>query len=229
MATLTLEFSGFKNRPYVEFDEREICVNSLKKCTIDISSGEHKIFVCEKKYVFRWYWWLPLFNIYYMFLLLKQYRGNSLGYDGECVFALFNIICSNENAIVCIKRNEVSWEQTEMAADYTTLTIVSPNDILVKTCELDSKVRFRLKFNNVSPLCLLTLVYNLIFMISVVQNTVPLWEVLLGVGVDFYIVGFTAYRIYKTINEKSYSDLCDISRVIIKQLKNKKNKRHFKT
>ena len=101
-----------------------------------------------------------------MFLLLKQYRGNSLGYDGECVFALFNIICSNENAIVCIKRNEVSWEQTEMAADYTTLTIVSPNDILVKTCELDSKVRFRLKFNNVSPLCLLTLVYNLIFMIS---------------------------------------------------------------
>ena len=48
MATLTLEFSGFKNRPYVEFDEREICVNSLKKCTIDISSGEHKIFVCEK-------------------------------------------------------------------------------------------------------------------------------------------------------------------------------------
>lgn len=223
MATLNLEFSGFKNCPYVRLDGREIKFCSLKKCTIDVSHGEHEIFVCEKKYVFRWYWWVQLFNIYYMISLLKQYQGNSLGYDGECVFALFSVICSDDNTTIQIKRDTVSWERTKMSADYTKLTIISSKEILMKSCELNSDVCFRLKFNKISPLVLLTFIYNIIFIIGLLQNSMPLWEVLLGIAVDCYVVGFTIYKMYKAIVQKSFSQSCNISRVNIKNnLKNTK-------
>lgn len=217
MSNLVLEFHGFKFKPHVEIDGKKIRIKNSKQCQLQLGYGKHEIFICERRSVFHWYWWWPIFNLYYMLLLLKQYVGHSLGFDGECVFALFQITCFEEaQTIIRLQRKELSWDKTEKNADYNMLYIQSNEKIVLKQCSLNKNIRFRLKFNAISPLMLLILIFTLCIIIFRIKRILLLWELILSCAIDCCMIGFLIYKIYKTVKQDSFDQTCNISRIIIK-------------
>lgn len=48
---------------------------------IDLEEGEHTITISKDLILYRWYWWLTIFNFLYVVLRFKNYTGGCLGYD----------------------------------------------------------------------------------------------------------------------------------------------------
>ena len=219
MSILTLNFDNFKYRPYIKIDGKPVRVRSRKNCSFDVSVGVHEIFVCEKRSIFKWYWWIRIFNLFNMLLMLKGFGEHPLGYDGKCAFVTFCVDCPETKSQISIKikRNEVPWDRSDYSLDYTTFTIYTSENLRIKDYTLDSKQVFRLKFNAVAPMCMSALLVNLILINTFVENSMPIWEIWLSIVADCYLIGCSIYEIYKTKNQKSFEKSCNIPRVIIKK------------
>ena len=199
-------------------------MDAVNSCRFHVAPGAHTVFLCERKTIFRWYWWWPILNPWYMLLLLKQYSGHPLGFDGECLHALFRVECAEEKeTVIKFVRSEVSWEQTEAEADYTALSVWSSMPIIVQRYDLPKKIRFRLKFNQVSPLCALTLLYAFLLLLD--TNWIKdAWDMAITIALGCYLVAITGYKIYKIAKQKSFDEINRATRITFKNVSTKRRK-----
>ena len=218
MATLLLMFEGFRHKPYVKIDDHEIVVDASNRCRLSVSSGTNKIFLCEKKSLFRFYWWLPMLNLWRAFLLLKQqHQGHSLVFDGECVHALLRVECDeNEETVIKFIRKEISWEKAEAGAGYTTLSILSQARVFLQRSVPSSQMRFRLKCNQAAPYCILTLLYSLALLFFGPQIFSTVGEWVAGIAASCFVLGLAGFEIYKAVKQKSFEEVSKISRIHVK-------------
>ena len=221
MASLVLNFDKFVFKPYIKLDGKEIRFYSFyknKQCCLTLEPGIHEVVICEKRSIHKWYWWLQIFNLYYVFSMLKGLKGTQLGFDGDCVFASFRLMCCEEKkTVVKITRQEVCWESSDVNADYNMVYIKTNVEMVLTSYSISKKERFRLKFGAVSSLCFITVCFSIIVIIFSMQKKMSIWELFLNWGVEVYLIGLTSYKLYKTAKQKSFTQLCDISRITIRK------------
>lgn len=215
MAELCLRFEGFRTPPYVTVDGKEVRGFSSKLLCISLEKGRHHVFVCERRSLFRFYWWWRLLSPFHMLSLFRGFGGNPLGFDGECVHATFAVDCEADGETsILLQKREVPWETTEAQKSYHTLLLSTRAPISLIPCELSPRARFRLKFDRVSPLYSLTLLVLFIFAFLGVKKTLTdPWELVLNACIILYLALFTGYRTYKAVKDKSFFAITGVSRV----------------
>jgi len=62
-----------------------------------LTEGNHEITVIKNSFLLKWYWWLNIFNLLYVFLRLKDRTGGCLGYDDDFASCTINILINNND------------------------------------------------------------------------------------------------------------------------------------
>ena len=226
MENLRLSFCGFRRAPYVSIDGKAIKTEKAMKdgtLSLHLSPQKHKIVICEKRILQKWYWWLLCFNLLYPLLCFKGQSGKQAGYDGECITVSFFVACGAEVTDVKIVRREIAWENSPLCANYHALSLRSATPISLESASPDRKTALRLKACTSVPFLLVAILYTAITLPFLITEALPIGEMLLYCAVSIALVGYAAYKILKIKAQKSFSEQYKIARVEI--LAKKKERR----
>ena len=219
MEQLHLSFYGIRYRPYVNIDGKEIKVKKHGKdsyISLQISPGKHRISFCEKRTLYKWYWWLMCLNILYPFLCFRGWSGKQVGYDGECASVCFDILCQKQILTdVKIKRREILWDQTPLNANYNILSIHSNMPLYLVSTTLDSSKVFRLKAIMAIPFILFTILYTFLWCLSLANYLFEPLDLFISCVIEIAILVYSAYKIYKIKKQKNFFECSKNSRVNI--------------
>ena len=127
MGNIHFKFHGFGKKPYIRIDGKTVKISKGWKTTglsVQISQGDHTVFVCEKRILYKWYWWIMCLNLLYPLLCFRGFSGKQAGFDGECIAVAFKITCTDQsisNIELCRQQN--SWDTTPLEANYNSLSL----------------------------------------------------------------------------------------------------------
>ena len=217
MKNLRFEFYGFFKKPYICIDGLPIKMSRkwrMEGVFLRTTKGTHTITVCERRMLYKWYWWILLFNILYPFMCLKGYSGKQGGYDGECVTAAFTVACT-DHSVTCIKitRKKHSWNETPLEVDYNSMLLQSTVPLCLKDSVLPPKQAFRLKFCMMAPFVLISIMYIGSVFACLRQQNMNFSDILISCGIGILMIIYTVYKICKIKAQKSFSVCYKISRI----------------
>ena len=219
MGNIHFKFYGFRKKPYVNIDGKAAKIGTdwkLGGLSAQVLPSEHTILICEKRILYKWYWWIICLNVLYPLLCFRGFSGKQAGYDGECISVTFKITCTDQIVTnVKLFRQEFPWNTTSLNANYNSLSLTSNTDIHIDSESLDSKRVCRLKLGMIVPFILTSAIFSGALISLLIQNSISSFDIILSCIIEVILLSYSTYKIYKIQTQKSFSEYSKKTRIDI--------------